>query len=174
MESHASLCYTLCACPADLRLPFTAIIVPYITDAGYGNLQSKMYESLLTMLSQHLLILRYPTAPLSGPARSPSSPPTSSSSSPRPAVSRSSRSTRCTSRECTSPSLAGDASTHPLHACSGVPAWRSSSWTPYGGATARNREDRMDEAKRLKLGNETTHHETVTSRNLADDDADRV
>lgn len=32
----------------------------------------------------------------------------------------------------------------------------------------------MDEAKRLKLGNETTHHETVAKRNLADDDADRV
>ncbi|KAG0660230.1 hypothetical protein C6P46_004684 [Rhodotorula mucilaginosa] len=29
------------------------IIVPYITDDGYGNLQSKMYESLLTTLSCH-------------------------------------------------------------------------------------------------------------------------
>ena len=44
---------TLYAPRADLRLPFTAIIVPYITDDGYGNLQSKMYESLLTTLSCH-------------------------------------------------------------------------------------------------------------------------
>ncbi|BGP03956.1 putative Galactose transporter (putative) [Rhodotorula toruloides] len=51
----------------------------------------------------------------------------------------------------------------------GVPAWRSASWTPYGGATARNQKDR-DEAKRLKLGTEASHHENVpTKRNLAED-----
>ncbi|BGP35843.1 hypothetical protein JCM10296v2_007695 [Rhodotorula toruloides] len=51
----------------------------------------------------------------------------------------------------------------------GVPAWRSASWTPYGGATARNQKER-DEAKRLKLGTEASHHENVpTKRNLAED-----
>lgn len=52
---------------------------------------------------------------------------------------------------------------------SGVPAWRSASWTPYGGATIRNQKER-DEAKRLKLGTEASHHETApTKRDLTED-----
>lgn len=55
---------------------------------------------------------------------------------------------------------------------SGVPAWRSSSWTPYGGATRRNRADRTDEAKRLKLGTEESRLETVPAKRNLDDEED--
>ena len=61
-----------------------------------------------------------------------------------------------------------------LLAHSGVPAWRSSSWTPYGGATKRNREDRTDEAKRLKLGTEESRLENVPAKRNLDDEEETM
>ncbi|GAA5953938.1 hypothetical protein JCM8115_003263 [Rhodotorula mucilaginosa] len=130
----APLCVSLATASNWLNNFIIAIIVPYITDDGYGNLQSKItfvWAGSIALFTTYVFFFIPETRGLSL------------------------------------------VQVDEMY-LTGVPAWRSSSWTPYGGATARNREERMDEAKRLKLGNETTHHETVAKRNLADDDANRV
>lgn len=47
-----------------------------------------------------------------------------------------------------------------------VPAWRSSSWVPFGGASKRNAADGAS----LKLQTTQKHHENAQPRNLDDDE----
>ncbi|GAA5840213.1 hypothetical protein JCM11251_005948 [Rhodosporidiobolus azoricus] len=54
----------------------------------------------------------------------------------------------------------------------GVPAWRSANWKPYGGATSRNAPSAED--KRLKLASAASHHETVPAIRDLSDDADEA
>lgn len=48
---------------------------------------------------------------------------------------------------------------------SGVPAWRSTSWVPFGGATARN----ADMNKALKLQSTADHVENAPPKRMLDD-----
>ncbi|BGP57254.1 hypothetical protein JCM8202_002831 [Rhodotorula sphaerocarpa] len=127
----APLCVSLATASNWLNNFLIAIIVPYITDYGYGNLQSKItfiWAGSIFLFTTYVFFFVPETGGLSL------------------------------------------VQVDELY-LTGVPAWRSSSWTPYGGDTERNRHE---DAKRLKLGHETHHHESVAKRNLADDGAERV
>ncbi|BGO96118.1 hypothetical protein NBRC10512_002950 [Rhodotorula toruloides] len=125
----APLCVSLATASNWLNNFIIAIIVPYITDPGYGNLGTKitfMWAGTEALFAAYTFFFIPETKGLSL------------------------------------------VQVDELY-LTGVPAWRSASWTPYGGATTRNQKER-DEAKRLKLGTEASHHENVpTKRNLAED-----
>ncbi|GAA5970832.1 hypothetical protein JCM11641_004470 [Rhodosporidiobolus odoratus] len=125
----APLCVSLATASNWLNNFIIAIIVPYITDAGYGNLQSKItfiWAGTIALFTTYVFFFLPETKGLSL------------------------------------------VQVDELY-ISGVPAWRSASWEPYGGVTARNAP--TDEAKRLKLASSALHHEVAPAkRNLNDDD----
>ncbi|GAA5839983.1 hypothetical protein JCM9279_005231 [Rhodotorula babjevae] len=126
----APLCVSLATASNWLNNFIIAMIVPYITDAEYANLQSKItfiWAGAIALFTIYVFFFLPETGGLSL------------------------------------------VQVDELY-LTGVPAWRSSSWTPYGGATKRNREDRTDEAKRLKLGTEESRLENVPAKRNLDDE----
>ncbi|GAA5997458.1 sugar porter family MFS transporter [Rhodotorula paludigena] len=127
----APLCVSLATASNWLNNFIIAMIVPYITDPGYGDLGTKitfLWAGTIALFTAQVFFFLPETRGLSL------------------------------------------VQVDELY-LTGVPAWRSSSWTPYGGATERNRKER-DEAKRLKLGTEASHLENsaAAKRDLSDDD----
>ncbi|BGP43927.1 hypothetical protein JCM10450v2_008137 [Rhodotorula kratochvilovae] len=125
----APLCVSLATASNWLNNFIIAMIVPYITDAEYANLQSKItfiWAGAIAFFTAYVFFFLPETGGLSL------------------------------------------VQVDELY-LSGVPAWRSSHWVPFGGATRRNAE--TEEAKRLKLQTEASHLENVPAkRNLADDE----
>ncbi|GAA5840231.1 hypothetical protein JCM11251_005953 [Rhodosporidiobolus azoricus] len=109
-----------------------AIIVPYITDEGYGNLQTKitfLWAGTIALFTAFVFFMLPETKGLSL------------------------------------------VQVDEMY-LTGVPAWRSANWKPYGGATSRNAPSAED--KRLKLASAASHHETVPARRDLSDDADEA
>ncbi|ORY88508.1 and other transporter-domain-containing protein [Leucosporidium creatinivorum] len=103
-----------------------AMITPYITDAGYGNLQAKItfiWAAAIVLFTAFVFFFVPETKGLSL------------------------------------------VQVDELY-LSRVPAWRSSSWVPFGGASKRNATD----GGSLKLQTTQKHHENVQPRNLDDDE----
>ncbi|GAA6033447.1 hypothetical protein JCM8097_001399 [Rhodosporidiobolus ruineniae] len=126
----APLCVSLATASNWLNNFIIAMIVPYITDAGYGNLQSRItfiWAGTIALFTAQVFFFLPETKGLSL------------------------------------------VQVDEMY-LTGVPAWRSASWEPYGGATQRNAPS--DEAKRLKLAASASHHENVPRRDLSDDDVE--
>ncbi|GAA5884310.1 hypothetical protein JCM6882_002222 [Rhodosporidiobolus microsporus] len=128
----APLCVSLATASNWLNNFLIAIIVPYITDAGYGNLQAKItfiWAASIALFTTFVFFLLPETKGLSL------------------------------------------VQVDELY-LTGVPAWRSAQWKPYGGATSRNAPSAED--KRLKLASAASHHETVPARRDLSDDVEEA
>ncbi|BGP20734.1 hypothetical protein JCM10213_001022 [Rhodosporidiobolus nylandii] len=129
----APLCVSLATASNWLNNFIIAIIVPYITDAGYANLQAKItfiWAGAIALFTAFVFFFLPETRGLSL------------------------------------------VQVDELY-ITGVPAWRSANWTPYGGATPRNAP--TDESKRLKLATAASHLENAPAkRNLSDDEVNQV
>ncbi|GAA5876436.1 hypothetical protein JCM8547_002125 [Rhodosporidiobolus lusitaniae] len=128
----APLCVSLATASNWLNNFIIALVVPYITDPGYGNLNTKitfLWAGTIALFTAFVFFCLPETKGLSL------------------------------------------VQVDELY-LTGVPAWRSASWEPYGGATKRNAI--TDEAKALKLGTSASHHENAPTKRDLSDDAEQV
>ncbi|GAA6017375.1 hypothetical protein JCM10207_005613 [Rhodosporidiobolus poonsookiae] len=128
----APLCVSLATASNWLNNFIIAIIVPYITDPGYGNLDAKItfiWAGSILLFTAIVFFFLPETKGLS---------------------------------------LVQVDELYLL----GVPAWKSASWKPYGGATKRNAP--TEEAKRLKLASASSHVENAPARRDLSDDVEEV